>query len=538
MADINLPDINVTAKRLTPNTDFRDKINTARRAGYSEDEIFNHIKDSDPKIATALSEGYSPDEILTHIAPQPTALEAGARGAAITLRGAAPSVLGASAGAALGMLGGPAAPVTVPAGALIGSVGVPISDAVISAYNALANKNVPLTSEAIKNWLGGPKPENTNERILEAASGAMLPAGIESSAAGLSKSLPGLMGRTGVEFARAPLNQLITAPVSAAVTQGVTEKSGNPLLGAATGLATGVIPSIRPVVRQSAASAEELALRAKANYDTLDKSNFKLHDAPFDATFQNIESKLTNKYAYDPVLEPNVNNAINRIKAGNPKNAAELQIIRTFINKARASTNASERKIAGDLLDTFDDYVLTAPVGGDTKALTAWKDARADYSKMKKGEIFTDIIEKADLSQGDKGKTIANQLSSLAKNDKKMRLFTPAEQDQIKLAAKGGPIQWLLNTTAKLSPTTPAGIIFTAVNPWGAYTAGGGMASKAIASGMQERRANILSDQMRSGRGGNLPIIEGATRNIPLATYRQSNNALSTQQQNQNALAP
>jgi hypothetical protein len=52
MADINLPKVSVTAKRITPEeyaaesgTDtFRDQINTARRAGYSEEDIFNHVK--------------------------------------------------------------------------------------------------------------------------------------------------------------------------------------------------------------------------------------------------------------------------------------------------------------------------------------------------------------------------------------------------------------------------------------------------------------------------------------------------------------
>jgi hypothetical protein len=51
MADINLPKVSVTAKRITPEENtvesgtnvYRDKINTARRAGYSDEEIFNHI---------------------------------------------------------------------------------------------------------------------------------------------------------------------------------------------------------------------------------------------------------------------------------------------------------------------------------------------------------------------------------------------------------------------------------------------------------------------------------------------------------------
>jgi hypothetical protein len=548
MADINLPKVSVTAKRITPEektpesgTDtFRDQINTARRAGYSDEDIFNHIKDKNPKIATALNEGYSPDEILAHIAPPPTKMESFARGAGITLRGAAPSVIGATAGAALGALGGPAAPVTIPAGALIGSVAMPISDMAIGAYNALAGKNIPATSEVIKNYLGGPRPETTGERMLEVASGALSPAGIESSAAGLIKNLPGMLGRTGQVMSQAPLSQVITAPTSAAVTQGVTEKSGNPLLGIAAGAATGGLTNLRTNVRQQAATADQLALRAKANYDVLDASGFQLDPNAFKSHFGTIAPKLRASQGYVENAYPKVKAVIDELVSDTPKDVAEITALRKVIGGVKGSADAQERLIGAQLMDEFDDYVLNAPasaiVGGDRKAVEAWKNARQDYSRMKKGEIFTDIIEKAELSQGDKGKAIASQLSSLAKNDKKMRLFSKAEQEQIKEAAKGGKIQSLLNTVAKFTPMTPAAAIFTAVSPWGAYTAAGGLASKAAATGMQERQANRLANQMRSGAGAKLPIAEGFARNLPMATYRQGVNTLATQQQ-QNALA-
>lgn len=550
---------------------YRDKINTARRAGYSDEEIFAHIKDKDPKVATALDQGYTADEILSHIAPMPTMGEKLTRATGIALGGAAPYAIGAGAGALLGTLGGPAAPITVPAGALIGSVGVPVSDAAIQAYNALAGKNVPMLSQSIKNMLGTPKPETTGERMLDIAAGAITPAGVEPAAANLLKGVPVTLGggkiqlpfknapitinglkiqpaainqlnsaptlnRAGQVMSQAPLSQLITAPTTGALAQGVTETSGNPLLGLATGVAAGTAGNIRAPKRLTAPSAEVLGERAKANYDVLDQSNFQLNDAPLNAKFQDIDTRLTNKFAYDPAQEPSVAKAIERIKAGNPKNASELQIIRTFINKARASEKATERMIAGELLDEFDDYVLSAPAGGDPKALSAWKTAREDYSRVKKSEIFTDIVEKAELSQGDKGKAIASQISALAKNDKKMRLFSPAEQEEIKKVAKGGPIQSLLNTAAKFTPMTPAAAIFTAVNPWGAYTAAGGMAAKSLATSRQERQANNLAQTMRAGLGGRPPIIEGAMRNLPITTYREATNALNLNN-NRNALA-
>jgi hypothetical protein len=102
---------------------YRDQVNTARRAGYTDAEIIDHLKGSDAKVATALDQGYTADEILSHIAPMPTMGEKLTRATGITLGGMAPSAIGAGAGALLGTLGGPAAPITVPAGALIGSVG-------------------------------------------------------------------------------------------------------------------------------------------------------------------------------------------------------------------------------------------------------------------------------------------------------------------------------------------------------------------------------------------------------------------------------
>lgn len=515
---------------------FRNQINTARRAGYSDAEIISHIKNTDANIATALSEGYAPEEILSHLAPPLTKMESLERGAGIAIRGAAPSVIGATAGAALGAFGGPAAPITIPAGALIGSAAVPISDAVVQAYNALAGSNVRAPSEVIKNFLGGPKPETTSERILEVASGAFSPAGLESTAAGLVKNVPGMLGRTGQVMSQAPLSQVITAPISAAVTQGVTEASDNPLLGIASGLATGTLTNLRPNVRQQVATADQLAKRAQVNYDVLDSSGYQLDPNVFKSHFTAVAPKLRTNQGYVEAAYPKIKAALTELASDAPKDVAEITALRKIIGGAKRSADPQERLIASELMDEFDDFVLNAPVaaivGGDKKAVEAWKNARQDYSRMKKGEIFTEIIENAELSQGDKGKAIASQLSSLAKNKTKIRLFSEDEQKLIKTAAKGSNFQSILRTLSSLAPMTPAAMIFTTINPYGLYTAAGGLASKTAATGLQERKINRLANEMRSGTGAKLPIVEGIGRNLPMATYRQGTNTLATQQQN------
>jgi hypothetical protein len=463
------------------------------------------------------------------------------RKARIALGGAAPSAVGAGAGALLGTLGGPAAPLTVPAGALIGSMAVPAIDLGIMGYNYLANKNIPTASQSVKNMLGTPTPATTGERMLDIASSAISPAGIEPAAANLVKSAPGLLGRAGKEFSRAPVTQLAVAPTSAAVSQGVAETSDNPLLGAAAGLATAVAGNTRMPKRAKVPTADELGAKAQANYDILDKSGFQLDAPSFNAHFSALPAKLRKEIGY--VVRPgsDVDAAIKELTAGNIKDVAEITTLRKVIGSLKASGDPRDRQVAMQLMDEFDDYVLNAPpsaiVGGNKSAIDAWKAAREDYKKMKKSEIFTSILDKSELAQGDKGKTIASRVSTLAQNDKRMRLFTPAEQEEIRKVARGGPIQSLLNRVATFSPMTPAAAIFTAVNPWGAYTAAGGMSAKAISTARQEQKVNNLAKIMRLGTGSRPPMFQGATGSLPL-TYREATNAINMlNNQNQNALA-
>lgn len=89
---------------------FRDQINTARRAGYTDDDIVNYLKDKDPRVVKALEAGYKPIEIVDYLAPKPTVGEEVVRKAGIAARGAseglAPTVVGAFGGGALGAMTG------------------------------------------------------------------------------------------------------------------------------------------------------------------------------------------------------------------------------------------------------------------------------------------------------------------------------------------------------------------------------------------------------------------------------------------------
>ena len=529
--------------------DFRDQVNAARRAGHSDEVIFNYLKDSDPDVKAAVAKGLSPAAILDYLAPKPTTGEEFVRKAGVAVRGVnealAPVTAGAATGAAAGaMLGAPTG-VGAGIGAIAGGLAVPAADVAVMGYNKLTDSNVRMPSQVISNWLPGPRAESPGERVLQATTGAL--GGSLGSVGGgqaivnAARTVLGIPSQVaqgtaniGREISRAPIGQIVMAPVSAGVGQATTEATGSPLAGLAAGVGTSALGGLRSTKREAVPTTEELLAKSKINYDVLDKSKFQLDATQFKQEMDKLPAELE-KLGYDATLMPKVAVALNRATSGDPVDVKRLGVLRTFIKNATESTDAKERLVGSKVLDKFDDYVLNAPssatINADPKAMQAWKEARADYSKMKKSEMITDIIDRAEVSQGSKESVIAAQLSSLAKSDKKMRLFTAEEQDAIREAAKGGTLQTMLRTLGKFTPMTPAAAIFTAVSPFGAYTAGAGYAAKSVAETRRAQQVNRLAEQMRLGGAPN--VIQGPLANEPMFVTQALRNSLAPQNVNQ-----
>lgn len=518
---------------------FRDQINTARRAGYSDDEIVQYLKDKDPRVTKALEAGYKPVEIVDYLAPKPTTGEEVARKAGVAIRGATEALAPVTAGATAGMLMG--GPVGAAVGGLAGGLAVPAADVLTAGYNRLTGGNVRLPSQVISEMIPGPRAESPAERVLQASTGALTGTGGSVAAGRGMAAVPGVapsIQAIGREASRAPIGQIVTAPVATAVGQTVTEATDNPLAGLAAGAATSMAAGVRPTKREAVPSTEELLARSKANYEVLDKSGLRFDTQQFQQHMSALPGKLRKELGYVESVNPKVAGAFQELTSNAPKDVAEITALRRIIGSAAGSSDASERKIASRLLDEFDDYVLNAPanaiVSGDKAGLEAWKAARADYAKVKKAELIEDIVSRAEVSQGGKEATIAQGLSALAKNEKKMRFFSPDEQKAIREAAKGGTLQTMLRTVGKFTPMTPAAAIFTAVSPFGAYTAAAGMGARELATARRLQQVDRLTQQMRLG--AQPQVLEGAFVNEPVFFSRGVQNMLGPVQQNQNAL--
>ena len=449
--------------------------------------------------------------------------------AGVAGRGMAPVAAGAAIGAPFG-----------PVGMLAGSLTLPLAELGTQAANLALPKQyqIPSPAGAVENLLtklGLPQAETMPERMLQAASGAT--GGAISQVRGateLAKTGTTELGRKIAEqFAAAPGRQIIAAGPSAAVAQGVGEETGNPIYGAGAGMATGAVLGTGARGRVGP-TAEELAIRASQSYEKAGQSGIEFNNKAFRTSMSGIVGDLRQE-GYSPTAYPKIQAIAKELTNGRPKDFIELQALRKIIQGAQASQDGTERALATSLKDKFDEYVVNAPAshftGTNNKAgAEAWQQARTEYSRMKKGEIFDEMLTNAELDKtqftaSGTENSMAKQLRQLAKNKSKMRLFTEEEQNAITAAAKGGPVQNLLKFFGKFSPTGP-------ITAYGAGVASGSNlaaipflaaagGARAGATAMRQSSIERLADMMRLGA----PI----PRQIPVSAITGGRGLISPQ---------
>lgn len=456
-------------------------------------------------------------------------LSAFKRGLDITTRAIAPTAVGASVGQYFG--GAPAA--------LAGSVLVPAADVVGSVANLAMSpftdyRLIP-SSQGLQNLMtmagltAPPEEQTAPERVasvgLEAMTGVgkQLPALANLATKAGTQAGRELAGRLATE----PATQAVVAPTASMAGQGVYELTNNPIASFLTTLGTSLLGIKRPKTQQ-AVSEDAMGKIAQQRYDVLDQMGFRFKTPEFVADMKNVTANLRAE-GYTSTGFPKITGAVNELTSSTqPKNWTELQALRKIIRGAQKSTDPDEKRLGSILLDGFDNYLMkvdqTKIEVGDSKVLSkTWAEARDAYSKMKKSEIFTDMLEEAKLdkskfTQSGAENSMATQLRQLAKNDKRMAMFTSEERDAIRKAAEGDNAQYLLKFFGKFAPT---GVITGGVtggityhDPFtGAVIAAATLAAKAGATKYRMGTIEELANQMRTG---SRPVVTGgATRVLP-----------------------
>jgi hypothetical protein len=460
-------------------------------------------------------------------------LSAFRRGMDITARAVAPTTIGASVGGYFG--GAPAA--------LAGSMLVPAADVVGSVANLamspFTDYRLMPTSQGLQNLMtkaglsAPPEEQTAPERVASAGLETLTGVGTQLPAlTNLATTAGTQVGRElAAKMAVEPATQATVAPVASMAGQGVYELTNNPIASFLTTLGTSILGIKRPQTQQ-AVSEEAMGKIAQQRYDALDQMGFKFKSPEFVQDMNDVAKNLRAE-GYTPKAYPKIAGAIEELTSSTqPKDWTELQALRKIIRGAQKSTDPEEKRLGSILLDRFDNYLMkvdqTKVETGDTKVMSkTWAEARDAYSKMKKSEIFTDMLEEAKLdkskfTQSGAENSMATQLRQLAKNEKRMAMFTSEERDAIRKAAQGDNAQYLLKFFGKFAPTgvitggATGGIAYH--DPFtGAVIAASTLLSKAGATKYRMNTIEELANQMRTG---SKPVVTGtATRTLPaLAT--------------------
>jgi len=400
---------------------------------------------------------------------------------------------------------------------------IPEAIATRQAPAQIGSKYAQQASEAMRYTPTSPVSQEILGDVGEALSAAKIPA--YTPMGGKLPSLVAASKPASLQMAAALRNEgnlikdTITPPIQRAVA------ASKPVIAQAGEMAEPVVNKMAEALRRNpkidieaigknAPSMEDLSAQSTALFNQARESGVELNPKYFSNMMTSVGKDLRSE-GYDARLMPKVAVALDEMqKAEIPKDFQELSTLRKFVMNAQKSVDPDERRVASILKADFDDYIANIPdssvTGGSKQGLTAWKEARDTYARMSKSEVFTDMLENAELdktkfSMSGAENSLSNQLRLLAKNDKKMRLFTKQEQEAIKQASKGTNTQNLMRIFGKFAPTSavssiPALLTTSVSGPLGLALTAGSMGARYGATKMRQGDVRKLAAMMRANK--------------------------------------
>lgn len=374
----------------------------------------------------------------------------------------------------------------------------------------------------------GPAPRTEAERIARKA-GAFAGGSLPFGPAGM---LPAATATAGSEVGR--------ATDKAGLTGGYGEIVGGIAGGAAPGLVRGgVTAGIKP-----APTNQELRAASQRAYKTADDAGIIVGPQGTKNLASSVADDLADE-AYHPQLHPGIGVVLQELDTLSKGNVTlkGIDVLRKLANNAAQSVNASERRLAGKVVEHIDDFVdnlsPASVVAGDAQAsAAALREARDYWKRLRKSEMIDEALGKAERraastgSGGNGDNTVRQNIRAILDNPKKARSFTASEKALMERVVRGSPTQNLLRLVGKLSPQgnglmAALGIGATAAMPGGWAPSVAGLVAKPIAEAMTNRNAQMLSQAVRSGPQA-APASAG-TRAASLAAEAKRRAALAGQ---------
>jgi len=301
-------------------------------------------------------------------------------------------------------------------------------------------------------------------------------------------------------------------------------------LGAAGLKALKSSKTLKPIKRTSrpepAPTTQQLARESAAAYRAAEQSGAVIPKADFGKFVDDLKVTLADE-GIDTTLHPGATAALRRLMADSDKNISlkGAEIYRKIINDAGKGPNAADGRMAGIMRDSLDEFM--GGIDGSEALVTA----RNLWQRKSKGESIQNLIDRAKLTAPNfTGSGMENALRTefraLAKNQRRMRLFSSEEQAAIRRVAEGGTAANMLRFVGKFAPR---GVVSTTLSGGAGFALGGPVGSAAMlgigeagrlgATILTKRNALAASELVR--RGPNALPLQWRNLSEALSTRRR-----------------
>lgn len=517
----------------TVSQDFQAKIQAARDAGYSDDEIMGHVSqmpDFSAKLQQAREAGYSDDEIFGHL---------GLSGAPNQQATGDPMPLNQT------NIHDQTVEQPQEGRSFVGEIGRQLgltARAGLEGVSALPEMLINPISQAlggpemrISNTLdaaGFPQPENATERVAQDVARTM--AGAGGIAGGANLAARGLTGAGQAVAAQmgSAIPQQIAGAAGAGAGGGVAREAGfGPGVQTAAALGGGLLASsaanrlIAPPRAKGVSDAtSELQKRASNLYEQANRRGVTAQPAQTSQLQADIKRLAADEGLITPsgaLAEgyPKLNGVLRMIDeyAGQPMTGKQLQSVRRLLSSAAGSSDRAESRIGTMMIRAFDDF--TAPLAPE---LAEARNLYASAMRSQQLETLRDLAESRASQFSGSGPENALRTEYRKLNNRiisgKERGFSPEQAEAIRKVAEGTKAANLARGLGKLAPTgvvsagLGGGVPFMIGNAIGGPVVGSLAGATSLGLGALSRQA------AKALTSRNAAIAEALARNMPLTT--------------------
>lgn len=327
-----------------------------------------------------------------------------------------------------------------------------------------------------------------------------------------------------------------------------------PGLKAAGSIAQGVTKAFARTP-STAPTRADLAAKANQAYSKADNAKVVIKPESLENLKTSVSSDLESQ-GIDPTLHPDTTAALKRVLATTGEQPLQkVETLRRIALDAAGAEKPADRRLAGRLVDAIDNYMggitpKDVSAGNPEAAVGALNEARDAWSRMRKSDVVDELMRRAELSAPNfSGSGMENavrtEFRALAKNQNRMRVFSPQERAAITRVAQGGPVENTLRLLGKFAPTgvvsssLSAGLGFSAGGPAGAVALpAAGFAARRGATAMTMGNARRAGELMRGGAANQLAFDPSAFSFGPNALRAMELNLLNSARQPEPLMLP